>query len=122
MSAVSATPRPGLPLNPARLEVVVGERPTASTCPSCGRWIPATAPGEPVVELELDNGGIPCHPCARRAASGLYRASQLADFVLRARRRGHPDMARQALLALHDALSLIDEFEAEQTAQGRAAT
>lgn len=111
MSALSATPRPGLPLNPGRLEVVIGERPTASTCPSCGRWIPAST--EPVVELELDNGGVPCHPCSRRAASGLYRAVQLADYVLRARRRGHPDMAQRALLALNDALSLIDEFEAE---------
>lgn len=111
MSALSARPRPGLPLNPARLEVVLGERPTASTCPSCGRLIPAST--EPVVELELDNGGIPCHPCARRAAPGLQRAVQLADYVLRARRRGHPDMARLALLALNDALTLVDEYEAE---------
>lgn len=120
MSALSATPRPGLPLNPARLEVVIGERPTATTCPSCGRWIPATAPGEPVVELELDDGRTPCHPCARRAAPGLQRAAQLADYVLRARRRGHPDMARLALLTLNDALTLVDEYEAE-AARTRAA-
>lgn len=107
----------GLRLDPATLDVVIGARPGWSTCPGCGHNIPPTPSGQAVIELETTDGAPVCHSCARHNAPGLHYAASLAHYVLATRRRGQHDQARAALLALDDALSLIDEHEADTHAQ-----
>lgn len=113
--SITATRRhpAGIRLDPSLIDLVIGERTGWSTCPGCGRNIAPTQPGQAVIELEATDGRVLCHACARHNAPGMHYAASLAHFVLATRRRGHHDQARAALLALDDALSLVDEHEAE---------
>lgn len=105
-------PAAGIRLDPAAMDIVIGERPDWTTCPGCGHNIPPTPTGQAVIELETTDGRAVCHSCARHNAPGIHYAASLGHYVLATRRRGRPDQARAALLALDDALTLVDEHEA----------